>query len=56
MQTDIMKPSEVATALRMPTQTVLYHLRKGTIPGKKIGTRWLVLRSEVQKILDGAKS
>jgi excisionase family DNA binding protein len=55
IDTDIMTPMEVAKALRMPHTTVLYHLRKGNIPGKQIGNRWLVLRETVDKIKDEAR-
>lgn len=43
--------SETAKILAVTDQTVRKHLGEKNLPGKKIGRRWLVKGSEIQKFI-----
>lgn len=44
---DILIAREVAEFLRVPLSTVMQWARDGKIPARKLGRRWLFLRSEI---------
>lgn len=47
-----MTPEEVADYLRLNRETVYRNLRRGQLPGIKIGSQWRVSRSSLNKALD----
>lgn len=47
----VLTPAEVAAALRLHVQTVMRWCREGEIAATKIGRKWLVPRSEVDRQL-----
>jgi excisionase family DNA binding protein len=50
----VMTVKEVAVALRISTNHTYLALQRGQIPGAfKIGGKWLVSRSAVERLLDG---
>jgi excisionase family DNA binding protein len=51
MDDDLMTPTEVSERLRMPIRTVYDHLRTGRLPARRLGKRYLILRSEVEKLI-----
>lgn len=44
---------EAAALLQMHPVTLRNHLRKGTIPGRKIGGEWRLSRAALEKYLSG---
>jgi excisionase family DNA binding protein len=44
---DLLTPSDVAAVLHVQRSTALDYLRRGVIPGRKIGRNWFVLRSQL---------
>lgn len=40
-----MTPDEAATALQLPKATVILLRRRGTLPARKLGRAWRILRS-----------
>lgn len=53
---DLVTPAEAGVLLGCSKRAVLYHLAAGRIPGRKLGKRWIILRSAVERILDEARS
>jgi excisionase family DNA binding protein len=47
------KPAEVAQLLGISLSGVYNHLRAGTIPSRRVGSRWLVPRRQFHAWLDG---
>src|ERR687895_439418 len=43
-RTDVMSTSEVAELLRIPRSTVYELARRGDLPARRVGRRWLFLR------------
>ena len=48
---DIMRVDEAADLLGKHPDTVRSLLRKGELPGRKIGREWIMLKSELEKFL-----
>ncbi len=42
-----MTPDEAAVALQLPKATVILLCRRGTLPARKLGRAWRILRSAV---------
>lgn len=51
MESDIMTPEEVADYLRLNRETVYRNLRRGRLPGIKVGGQWIVSKALLQKAL-----
>lgn len=51
---DILSVEDLARALRVTSSAARMLLRAGRIPGKKLGRRWLVSRSELLRALSPA--
>lgn len=49
---DIYTPKEVAARLKMPLKTVLEYLRRGTLPGFRIGKHWRVRQVDLDGFLE----
>lgn len=45
---DVLDGREVAELLHLPISTVLEYARRGVLPGRKLGRRWIFLRDEVE--------
>jgi excisionase family DNA binding protein len=45
---DVLDGRDVAELLHLPTSTVLEYARRGLLPGRKLGRRWIFLRDEVE--------
>lgn len=43
-------PEEVADELGLSLTTVYNLLRKGQLPGVKVGRKWLILREKIERI------
>ena len=46
-RSDLLTPADVAAVLQVRRSTALDYLRRGVIPGRKIGRNWFVLRSQL---------
>lgn len=49
----ILTAVEVARFLRVPKSTVYKMVRRGQLPGQKIGKHWRFMRQGIQSWLDG---
>ena len=45
-----MTPDEAATALQLPKATVILLCRRGTLPARKLGRAWRILRSALPEM------
>lgn len=45
---DILDGRDVAELLHLPISTVLEYARRGLLPGRKLGRRWIFLRDEIE--------
>jgi excisionase family DNA binding protein len=45
---DVLDGRAVAELLHLPISTVLEYARRGVLPGRKLGRRWIFLRDEVE--------
>jgi excisionase family DNA binding protein len=45
---DVLDGRAVAELLHLPVSTVLEYARRGVLPGRKLGRRWIFLRDEVE--------
>lgn len=52
VKSDIMTPEEVADYLRLNRETVYRNLRRGQLPGIKVGSQWRVSRSALDSALN----
>jgi excisionase family DNA binding protein len=50
---DVLDGREVADLLHMPLSTVLEYARRGLLPARKLGRRWIFLRDEIESALRG---
>jgi excisionase family DNA binding protein len=48
---DLLTPADLAAVLQVQRSTALDYLRRGVIPGRKIGRNWFVLRSQLDAYL-----
>ncbi len=46
---DVLDGRDVAELLHLPISTVLEYARRGVLPGRKLGRRWIFLRDEVEE-------
>ncbi|RKX56518.1 MAG: DNA-binding protein [Thermotoga sp.] len=52
---EVLTIRELSIFLKISKGTLYRYLRSGLIPGKKIGGRWRVLKSEIVSFLKGEK-
>lgn len=45
---DVLDGRDVADLLHMPISTVLEYARRGLLPARKLGRRWIFLRDEIE--------
>ena len=45
---DVLDGHAVAELLHLPISTVLEYARRGLLPGRKLGRRWIFLRDELE--------
>jgi excisionase family DNA binding protein len=50
---DVLDGRGVAELLHLPLSTVLEYARRGLLPGRKLGRRWIFLRDEVEAAVRG---
>jgi helix-turn-helix protein len=50
---DVLDGRDVADLLHLPISTVLEYARRGLLPGRKLGRRWIFLRDEVEAAVRG---
>ena len=48
---DVLDVREVAELLHMPLSTIFDYARRGLLPGRKLGRRWVFLRDELDAAL-----
>ena len=48
---DVLDVREVADLLHMPLSTIFDYARRGVLPGRKLGRRWVFLRDELDATL-----
>ena len=53
---DVLTIREVADLLRLPLSTVGEFARRGTLPGRKLGRRWIFFRDELEDALRSTAS
>jgi excisionase family DNA binding protein len=50
---DVLDGTDVAELLDMPLSTVLEYARRGLLPARKLGRRWIFLRDEIEATVRG---
>ncbi len=53
---DVLDCRQVADLLHMPISTVLEYARRGLLPARKLGRRWIFLRDEVEVAVRSARA
>jgi len=51
---DVLDGREVADLLHLPVSSVLDYARRGMLPGRKLGRRWVFLRDELEAAVRAA--
>lgn len=51
---DVLDGRDVAELLHIPTSTVLEYARRGLLPARKLGRRWIFIRNEIESAVRGA--
>ena len=49
-------PEEVAKMLGLHLNSVYSMLKRGALPGRKVGNKWLISKKQFDEWLDGAKA
>lgn len=50
----ILSPEEAANYLQVHPQTIYRNLRRGRLPGGKVGNQWRIRKSDLDRFLAGA--
>lgn len=50
---DVLDGRDVAELLHIPTSTVLEYARRGLLPARKLGRRWIFVRDEIESAVRG---
>jgi excisionase family DNA binding protein len=45
---DVLDGRDVAELLHLPVSTVLEYARRGLLPARKLGRRWIFIRDEIE--------
>ena len=51
---NVLDGREVAELMHLPISTVFEYARRGLLPGRKLGRRWIFLRDELDDAICGA--
>ena len=51
MDEEIWTPEQAAVYLKVSTKTIIRRIKDKTIPGKRIGMKWRIVRTELDKSL-----
>lgn len=51
---DVLDGRDVSELLHLPISTVLDYARRGVLPGRKLGRRWIFLRDELERAVRAA--
>lgn len=52
-KSDILTVDEAAQILRVCTKTLYEALRRGDVPGRQIGRRWIISRRRLMRWIEG---
>lgn len=55
MQSDLLTPEEAAAMLRLNRETIYRNLRRGVLPGTKLGGQWRISRTKLESMLGSAQ-
>lgn len=55
MQSDLLTPEEAATFLRVNRETIYRNLRRGALPGVKLGGQWRISRTKLESLLGASQ-
>jgi len=55
MQSDLLTPEEAAVLLRLNRETVYRNLRRGVLPGTKLGGQWRISKSALESLFHPAQ-
>jgi excisionase family DNA binding protein len=50
---DVLDGRDVAELLHIPISTVLEYARRGLLPARKLGRRWIFIRDEIEAAVRG---
>lgn len=53
MNSDLLTPEEAAALLRLNRETIYRNLRRGNLPGTKLGGQWRISKSALESMLRG---
>jgi excisionase family DNA binding protein len=56
MGEETLTPEEAARYLRVNTQTVYRALRRGRLPGGKVGRQWRIPKAALDRFIEGVKT
>lgn len=51
MHSDLLTPEEAALLLRINRETVYRNLRRGRLPGTKLGGQWRLSKSQLESMM-----
>ena len=54
MHSDLLTPEEAALLLRINRETVYRNLRRGRLPGTKLGGQWRLSKSQLESMMGSA--
>jgi excisionase family DNA binding protein len=55
MTSDLLTPEEAAVMLRLNRETIYRNLRRGKLPGTKLGGQWRISKTQLETMLGGAQ-
>ncbi|ODT79863.1 hypothetical protein ABS71_00860 [bacterium SCN 62-11] len=55
MHSDLLTPEEAALLLRINRETVYRNLRRGRLPGTKLGGQWRLSKSQLESMMGSAQ-
>ncbi len=50
MQSDLLTPEEAAVLLRLNRETIYRNLRRGKLPGTKLGGQWRLSKTQLESM------
>ena len=55
MNSDLLTPEEAAVLLRINRETVYRNLRRGRLPGMKLGGQWRLSKTQLESLMGAAQ-